>query len=145
MASTSETILEALAVRLAAGLPAGAAFLRNALLPERVPPAGLVILRDGDPGEPEALMSPPLYYYEHRAEIDVVVDRASATERDAAFDAIKLSIGAAIAVDRTFGGLCDYALGEAPAPVDLPIDGAEGLKAATIGIVLAYAAPDPLN
>ena len=145
MASTSETVLEALAARVGAALPAGATFLRNALLPERVPAAGIVILRDGDPGEPEALMSPPLYCYEHRAEIDVVVDRASAAERDAAFDALKLAIGAAIAADRTLGGLCDYVLGEAPAPVDLPIDGAEGLKAATIGVVLAYATEDPLK
>jgi hypothetical protein len=145
MASTSETVLAALAARVGAALPAGAVFLRNALLPERVPAAGIVILRDGDPGEPEALMSPPFYFYEHRAELDVVVDSASAADRDAAFDALKLAIGAIIAVDRTLGGLCDYVLGEAPAPVDLPIDGAEGLKAATIGVVLAYATSDPLT
>ena len=74
-----------------------------------------------------------------------MVDRASAADRDLAFDALKLAIGTAVAADRTLGGTCDYALGEAPAPVDLPIDGAEGMKAATIGIVLAYATEDPLN
>ena len=148
MPSKSETVLQALEAALTGALtgalPGGARLLRNAILPERIPPAGLVILRDGDPGEPEALMSPPAWLYEHRAEIDVVVDGAGPDIRDAAFDAIKLAIGAAIAADRTLGGACDYALGEAPAPVDLAIDGAEGMKAATITVVLNYASDDPL-
>lgn len=33
---------------------------------------------------------------------------------------------------------------EAPAPLMLPIEGAEGFKAATIPVVLAYGSPDPL-
>jgi hypothetical protein len=40
--------------------------------------------------------------------------------------------------------LCDYAQGEAPAPVELPIEGAEGLKAASLGVILTYAMSDPL-
>jgi hypothetical protein len=145
MPSKSETVLQALEAALTGALPAGARLLRNAYLPERIPSAGLTILRDGDPGEPEPLMSPPAWLYEHRAEIDVIVDRASPDARDAAFDALKLAIGLALARDRTLGGVCDYALGEAPAPVDLAIDGAEGMKAATIAVVLAYATEDPLS
>lgn len=57
---------------------------------------------------------------------------------------LKLAVGAAIAHDRTLGGLCDYAQGEAPAPVELPVEGAEGLKAASLGIILTYATSDPL-
>jgi hypothetical protein len=34
------------------------------------------------------------------------------------------SIGAALAADRTPGGLCDWVEAEAPRPVDLPVDGA---------------------
>lgn len=141
--STSEKVLKALLAALDAAKPTGAKVLRNVVLPERIPAAGVIILRDGSPGEPEALMSPPHYYYEHRAEVDVIVDRP-ATARDGAFDALKLAVGAAIAADRTLGGLCDYALGEAPAPLMLPIEGAEGFKAATIPVVLAYGSPDPL-
>lgn len=144
MPSKSETVLQALEAALAGALPSGAKLLRNAYLPERIPGAGLVILRDGDPGEPEPLMSPPTWVYEHRAEIDIIVDRSSPGARDAVFDALKLAIGLALARDRTLGEVCDYALGEAPAPVDLAIDGAEGMKAATIAVVLAYATDDPL-
>ena len=70
--------------------------------------------------------------------------RANPAARDAAFDALKLAVGVAIAADRTLGGLCDFVQGEAPAPVELPIEGAEGLKAASLGIVLSYATSDPL-
>ena len=56
MPSTRETILAALTAQLAAR--AGAEVRRNATLPERVPAEGLVILRDGNPGEPDVTLSP---------------------------------------------------------------------------------------
>ena len=143
MASTSEAVLSALHAALEAALPAGARLERNSALPERVPPAGLLILRDGNPGAPEALLSPPLYLYEHRAEVEVIVEGVGAA-REAVFDALKLAVQAALAADRTLGGLCDYVIGEAPAPVDLAIEGAEGFKAATIPVVLTYGTADPL-
>ena len=55
MPSPRETILAALHARLSA-LPATA--LRGEVLPERVPAEGLLILRDGEPGEPEVTLSP---------------------------------------------------------------------------------------
>jgi hypothetical protein len=142
--TTAESALSALFSALGATLPAGAKLLRNVILPERVPPKGVAILRDGDPGEPEVLLSPPRYTYDHRAEIDIAVEAANAADRDAAFDALKRAIGEALVADRTLGGRCDYVIGEAPAPVGRPIEGAEGLKAATIGIVLTYETTDPL-
>jgi hypothetical protein len=65
--------------------------------------------------------------------------------RDAAFDAITASIGAALAADRTLGGLCDWVEAEAPRPVDLPVEGAASLKAAVIPVVLHYSTDDPLR
>lgn len=139
MPTTRETILAALHARLSM-LPA--TVLRGDILPERVPAAGLLILRDGDPGEPEATLSPLIYHYQHRAEIEVIVQ---GTSRDAAFDTLCASIGAAIADDRTLGGLCDWIEAEAPQPVDLPIEGAAALKAAVIPVVLHYSTADPLG
>lgn len=143
MPSKSETVLQALFAALAAGLP-GVTVLRNSAVPELIPAAGLAILHDGDPGEYEFLFSPPLYFYEHRAELDVIVDAAVPEQRDAIFDAIKTGVAAVLAADRTLGGLCDYVLGEAPAPAELPVEGSAGLKAAVIGITLQYGTPDPL-
>lgn len=136
-----ETILAALHALLSA-LPATA--LRGEVLPERVPVEGLLILRDGEPGEPgepEVTLSPLAYHYQHRAEIEAVVQGA---DRDIAFDTLTASIGAALAADRTLGGLCDWIEAEAPRPVDLPVKGAASLKAAVIPIVLHYATADPL-
>ena len=139
MPTIRETILTALHARLQT---LSATALRGDVLPERIPSAGLLILRDGEPGEPEVTLSPLTYHYEHRAEIEAVVQ---GTGRDTAFDALCASIGAALAVDRTLGGLCDWAEAEAPRPVDLPVEGAASLKAAVITVVLHYSLADPLG
>jgi hypothetical protein len=140
--SKREQVLGALFAALGAAIPAGGSLLRNAALPERVPAAGLLILRDGDPGEPAVTLSPLRYHYQHRAEVEAVVQ--SATDRDAAFDMLAVGVGVTLAVDRTLGGLCDWVEAEAPHPVDLAVDGAATLKAAVITIVLHYASADPL-
>ena len=100
-----------------------------------------MILRDGEPGEPEVTLSPLAYHYRHRAEIEAVVQGAN---RDAAFDDLCASIGALIAADRTLGGLCDWIEAEAPEPIDLPVEGASGLKAAVLPLVLNYVTRDAL-
>jgi hypothetical protein len=116
--------------------------LRGDVLPERVPTAGLLILRDGDPGEPVVTLSPLRYHYQHRAEVEAVVQ--AGTGRDGAFDMLVAGVGVALAADRTLGGLCDWAEAEAPRPVDLAVEGAATLKAAVIAIVLHYSTSDPL-
>jgi hypothetical protein len=138
MPSIRETILAALHARL---LTVPAVALRGEVLPERVPATGLLILRDGEPGEPDVTLSPLTYHYQHRAEIEAVVQGA---DRDAAFDALCASSGTALAADRTLGGLCDWVEAEAPQSVDLPVEGAASLKAAVIPVVLHYSTADPL-
>ena len=140
MPTPRETILAALHARLQT---LAAPSLRGDVLPERIPETGLIILRDGKPGEPEVTLSPLTYFYEHRAELEVVIQ--AGTGRDALFDALTASIGTALASDRTLGGLCDWVEAEAPEPIDLPIEGAAALKAAVIIVVLHYATPDPLT
>jgi hypothetical protein len=139
MPTSRETILVALHARLAT-LPATT--LRGEVLPERVQAAGLLILRDGDPGEPEVTLSPLTYHYQHRAEIEAVVHGA---DRDAAFDTLVAGVGTALGEDRTLGGLCDWVEAEAPRPIDLAVEGAATLKAAIIPVVLHYASADPLS
>ena len=139
MPTKRETILSALHARLQT---LAAPVLRGDVLPERIPATGLINLRDGKPGEREVTLSPLTYFYEHRAELEVVVQAGNG--RDALFDVLTADIGVALAADRTLGGLCDWVEAEAPEPVDLPIEGAATLKAAVITIVLHYATNDPL-
>jgi len=139
MPTTRETVLAALHERFQ---PLAALTLRDEVLPERIPAAGLIILRDGQPGEPEVTLSPLRYHYQHRAELEVVVQ--AGTGRVSAFDDLIAAIGAALEADRTLGGLCDYVEPEAPASVDLPVEGAAALKAAVITVVLHYTTTGPL-
>jgi len=134
-----ETILTALAdlLRLIPFVPV----LRGEVLPERVPTSGLIILRDGDPGDPAVTLSPLLYHFQHRAELEVIVQGVA---RDAGFATLCGQIGAVISADHTLGGLCDWVEAEAPRPVDLPVEGAASLKAAVITIVLHYTTTGPL-
>ncbi|TCP58601.1 hypothetical protein EV663_12013 [Rhodovulum bhavnagarense] len=139
MPTTREAILAALHARLQ---PLAALTLRDEVLPERIPAAGLIILRDGQPGEPEVTLSPLRYHYQHRAELEVVVQ--AGTGRASAFDSLIATIGAAMEADRSLGGLCDWIEPEAPASVDLPVEGAAALKAAVITVVLHYTSTGPL-
>lgn len=140
MPTSRETILTALADLLST-IP-HVPVLRGDVLPERIPPPGLLILRDGSPGEPSVTLSPLTYHFQHRAELEVIVQ--SATNRDAIFDALLAQIGAVIAVDQTLRGLCDWVEAEAPEPVDLPVEGAASLKTGIIPIILHYATSDAL-
>ena len=140
MPTTRETVLAALHARLQ---PLAALTLRDEVLPERIPAAGLIILRDGQPGEPEVTLSPLRYHYQHRAELEVVV-QAGTADRASAFDTLIAAIGTALDSDRTLGGLCDWVEPEAPASADLPIEGAAALKAAVIAVVLHYTTTGPL-
>jgi len=143
MSTPRETILQALLAALET-VP-DASVLRGAILPERIPAGGLLILRDGDPGTPEVTLSPLQFHYEHRAEVEVIVQGKTPAARDAAFDTLLAALATAITTDRTLGGLCDWVEAEAPQPVDLPVEGAEALKAAIVPIILIYTTADPLG
>lgn len=146
MPSTLETILVALHAALHAALTNefgfGTVVVRGEVLPTELTQDGLVILRDGDPGQPEETMSPHRFHYEHRADLEIFV--ASTPERDARFDALKMAVGAAIAANRYAGG-AEWIEAMAPAAVDLPVEGADTIKAATIPVVLHFTTLDPLS
>jgi len=129
------------------------------VLPERVLAAGLLILRDGGPGEAEVTLSPLRCHCRHRAGIGAVVQGEArsaqqmqrsggpvqaANARDAALGSLCASIGAALAADRTLGGLCDRVEAKAPRPVDLTVEGAASLKVAIIPVIRPCSAADPL-
>lgn len=141
MPSKRETILAALLSQLSGNMTV--AITRNDPLPTRLPAMGLAIMRDGDPGEPDVSMSPLRYHYEHVVEVEAYFE--AATGRDTGLDAVTAQIGAAIALDRTLGGLCDWIETGAPDTDDLALDGAESLKAAIVPLTLHYAVADPLT
>jgi hypothetical protein len=93
-ASKAEQVLEGVKARLQT-VPS-AVVERNSALPEKIPDGGLIILRDGDPGEPERTLGGfGGTYYRHTVEIEIYVEEGDAPERDAAFDTLLQQIGGA--------------------------------------------------
>lgn len=143
--SGAEARLVALETRLRASLPAGVELHRNPGHELRIPAAGLARLLDGDRGEAEQTFSPPLWHWRHRAELELLADGAEAT-RDARLDALLRWVGAAVAGDRTLGGLCDW-VETMPGAVGVIAGegGAGAVKGALVSVVMHYATTSELG
>jgi hypothetical protein len=145
MPSKRETILQALDARLKAALrPLRVDYGRNESVPTRIGARGRVILRDGEPGEPEVTLSPTIWSYQHRAELEVFYQGGDGT-RELPLDDILVAISQAIATDRRFGGLCDWCEPEAAQPSDIPVQAGLTFRAVTVGVWLHYDTTDPLQ
>src|ERR687892_583719 len=143
-ASKAEQVLEAMKTLLEA-VP-GAVVERNSVLPEKVPAGGLIILRDGDPGEPEqALGGFGSTYYQHAVEIEVYLEEGDAAARDAAFDALLQQIGAVLEADPTLGSLAFGLTYGRPEPAIEAVSGAPAIKSATLSVTIDYETSAPLS
>ena len=142
-ASKAEQILDALKA-LFETVP-GTRVERNTALPEKIPAGGLIVLRDGDPGEPEqALGGFGSAYYSHRIEVEVYVQEGEAAARDAAFDALLQEIGTALEADPTLGGLAFGMTYGRPAVDAEAIEGAAAIKSGTLAVAVDYETDAPL-
>ena len=142
MPSMREQMLSTLFDRLQ--LVAGGTVKRNEALPSSVPAGGLVILRDGDPGEPDVTLNPRTEFYGHRAEIEAFVTRPAGGAGEAALDALLSGIGTALAIDRSLGGLAENLFWSAPETSVLAIEGAAPILTARITVTIEYLVSDPL-
>src|SRR5918996_2759254 len=124
----------------------GASVERNSVLTEKVPDGGLIILRDGDSGEPEQTLGGfGSTYYQHAVEVEVYVEEGDAAARDAAFDALLQQIGAALEADPTFGGLAFGLTYGRPEPSIEAVAGAPAIKSATLTVTVDYETSAPLS
>jgi hypothetical protein len=144
MASKRETVFAAVKSLVAAALP-GAEVKRNLAKAERISPGGLVVIRDGDPGEPEVSLSPLTYLYSHRIPLEIAAYESATLTREQVLDAMLGAIGAAVMANRTLGGLCDWIEAEAPVTDDIEALGALPGRFADLAILVVYATTDPLN
>jgi hypothetical protein len=142
-ASKAEQVLDALKA-LFETVP-GAVVERNSVLPEKVPAGGLIILRDGDPGElVQALGGFGSAYYQHAVEIEVYVEEGDAAGRDTAFDDLLQQIGAALDADPTLDGLAfGLTYGRPEASIEA-VAGAPAIKSATLTVSVDYETAAPL-
>ena len=112
--------------------------LRGETVPQRVPPGGLVVIRDGETVEETAILSPLAWAVEHRAEVEVTVGGATPVARNARLDALLVAIAAAITSDRTLGGAVEWAQPGAPDFEDVETEGAAAARAASVPVALFF-------
>ena len=141
--SKREQVLNALLARLST-LP-DVEVKRNAVLPVKIPDNGLVVLRDGDIGEPDILLSPACYVFHHKAEIEVLIQQVEDSDNDAKLDSILETIGLILKVDVTLSGLIDYMHADPPEFIEQPVDGGLTIKGAVVPIVLEYVSDSNLT
>lgn len=118
---------------------------KNDPLPQKVPRKGLIILRDGKIGEPEVLLSPPCFIYQHRAEIEAVVQDATSADRDTHLDKLLEEVGRLLQIDPTLSGLIDYMHADPPEFIEELVDGGITIKAAIVPIILEYTSTSNLT
>jgi len=139
--SMRETAIAALHDRLQTALATrnpAPLVLRNETVPQRLPPGGLVVLRDGETVEETAILSPLAWAIEHRAEVEVTVAGPTPAARNALLDALLVDVAAAVTADRTLGGAVEWAQPGAPASEDVEFEGAAAARAASIPVALFF-------
>jgi hypothetical protein len=97
---------------------------------------GVVVMTDGNPGEPEVLLSPRRYCWLHKVEFEIAAkgkNRKTVVE-----DIIKL-FEPALAADRTLDGAVDgVSIEDPPDGADYDVDGAETEYSAVVKITADY-------
>lgn len=142
MASHREQVLSALFGRLQ-GVP-DATVRRNEALPVSVPAGGLIILRDGDPGEPDVTLNPRTEFYSHRAEVEAFVTQPAGGGGEEELDALLSWLSVKLSIDRSLGGLAENLTWSAPETSVLAIEGAAPILTARITVTIEYLVSDPL-
>ncbi len=118
---------------------------RNLDKPQKLPAGGTIILRDGTEEEPEVLLNPLTYIYEHLLTAEVMVQDADQAQRDALLDSLLVSMGGVINANRTLDGLAEWVEARSPDFQEEPMEGAATIRSATALIMIRYFTSDPLN
>ena len=140
-------VLSALHTLISSALP-GADVLgieNDDVAPTRPTPGGRVVIRSGDPGDPEMTLGVLSYSYSHRIPIEITAYPSSSQSREQIVDAMAGTIGTAIIADRTLGGLCEWVEAEAPQTDDIRVAGTQAARAADLAVIAEYTTSDPLN
>ncbi len=145
MPSKREQVLDRLTTKLKTLEGATLKVYRNLDKPQQVSSGGMIVLRDGASAEPEMLLSPLTYIYEHLAAVEVLVQHPDPAIRDSTLDALLVSIGGIINANRTLDGLAEWVEARSPEFQEEPIEGAASIRAATVLIMVRFATTDPLN
>ena len=142
--SKTAQIIGVLKARL--GSIIGATVERNSAVPEKIPPGGLLILRDGIPGEPEQSLGGFVSAYcRQDVEIEIYVESGDAAARDTAFDTLLQEVGVVLDGDPSLGGLAFGTTFGRPEIDTEAVVGAPAIKAGTLIVAIEFEADTALG
>ncbi len=146
MPTDAETVLSVLRQRLDAATDTEVLVLRNEdPADDEIPDRGCIVIRDGDPGDPEQVLGGfQSCYYEHQIDIEVFVKHGKASVRDERYAVLVKAIGIALAEDETLGGIIQGITYGQPAPITDRIAGGHDIKSAVISLVAEYDTASPI-
>jgi hypothetical protein len=140
-------VLEAVKALVQTALPGAAVkgMTGDEAKPDTVGPLGMVIVRSGDPGQPQIDLSPPTYNYDHDIPMEVAAYKSSTLTSQQVLDAMMMRIGEAVEADRTLGGLVDWLDVDAPTDGEIDARGATPVGWADFTITATYSTTNPLT
>lgn len=145
MPSIREQILSAFFAELKTLESSQIKLVRNPDKLMKIPEKGAIIsMEDGESGEPETLLSPLTYIYEHGARIEIMVSKAYSDAQNTTLDDLLMIIGNLIDNNRTLSGLAEWVEAEAPEFLQDAIEGAPAMRAASVNVRMRFATPSPL-
>lgn len=144
MQSQAEKILDKLKTLI--GATTTAKIERNSAVPEKIPNTGLVIIRDGDPGNPEYVLGGfSNVYYSHNIEIEIYIQEGAPAQRDRKFDELMQLVGGVLESHPTLDGLVAGLTYARPDTHTQPVDGGPAIKAGVILLLAEYETQTPLT
>jgi len=145
MPSKREQVLDRLTTKLKTLESATLKVYRNLDKPEQIPSGGMIVLRDGNAGEPEMLLSPLTYIYEQLVAVEVMVQNPDPAARDALLDVVLVALSGVITANRILDGLAEWVEARSPEFQEEPIEGAASIRVATVQVMVRFFTTDPLN
>jgi len=117
---------------------------KNVVIPQKIPPEGIIILRHGKCEIVETILSPVSYVLELRPELEVLVQGMDDDHRHNQMSKIIKKVSDCLTSDFSLGGNVDYLHTDPPEYSDENIDGAPPIRVASIPIIIEFVSNNPL-
>lgn len=117
---------------------------KNVVIPQKIPPEGMIILRSGKCEIIETILSPVSYVLELRPELEILVQNIDDDKRHNQITGIVKKISDCLKNDFSLGGTVDYLHTEPPEYSDENIDGAPPIRVASIPVIIEFVSNNPL-
>lgn len=143
MITDHETVLDAVFALVVAALPA--ATVKRNVKPQRLEqPGGLVMVWEGDAGEPEMDLSPPVFNFQRRVVLGFGAYASASLTPSQVTAAMKAAVAAAVEADRFLGGLAEWVETAAADPQTIEQLGIDAADLELGGLDVTYATASAL-